>query len=141
MSDLELLRILLVNSKSIRDEQNYRAHTYGILMTLLLSKEIFKNNKDIKSILEENKIFLKPYIFYSRTQIVGRICRIIESCNIGELQQINTSINQIAFNSNQEQNNGVKRTKPKKELKKSRNIKKDKNYFDSLLGQFEREKL
>src|SRR3954451_15588211 len=103
MSDLELLRILLVNSKSIRDEQTYRAHTYGILMTLLLSKEIFKNNNDIQSFLEENKIAFKPYVFHSRTQIVGRICRIIESFNINQLKQINTSINQIAFNTNDKQ--------------------------------------
>ncbi|UNP84852.1 hypothetical protein [Bacillus mycoides] len=131
MSDLELLRVLLVNSKSIRDEQSYRAHTYGILMTLLLSTEVFKNNKDIQPFLEENKISFKPYVFDSRTQIVGKICRIIESLNIDQLKQINTSINQIAFNSNDEQNKGVRIGK------KTKN---DKNYFDSLLEQFERKK-
>lgn len=130
MSDLELLRILLVNTKSIRDEQTYRAHTYGILMTLLLSKEIFKNNNDIQSFLVDNKISFKPYVFHSRTQIVGRICRIIESYNINQLRQINNSINQLAFNNNDNQH----------KAKSRKNTNKDENYFDSLLDQFERTK-
>ncbi|MCS0823175.1 hypothetical protein NX029_04280 [Cytobacillus firmus] len=129
MSDLELLRILLVNTKSIRDEHTYRAHTYGILMTLLLSKEIFKNNNDIQSFLVDNKISFKPYVFHSRTQIVGRICRIIESYNINQLRQINNSINQLAFNNDN-----------KHKTKSSKKTNKDENYFDSLLNQFERTK-
>lgn len=131
MTDLELLRVLLVNTKSIRDEHTYRAHTYGIIMTLLLSKEIFKNNKDIQSFLEENNISFKPYVFHSRTQVVGRICRIIESFDIDKLKQINNSINKIAFSSNETQS---------KKDPSNKKLKNDENYFDSLLDQFERNK-
>lgn len=129
MSDLELLRILLVNSKSVRDEQTYRAHTYGIIMTLLLSKEIFKNNNDIQFFLEENRISFRPYVFHSRTQIAGRICRIIESYDFEQLKKINNSINQIAF----EDENTNKRGNTTKS-------KREENYFDSLLDQFKRNK-
>lgn len=125
MSDLELLRILLVNSKNIRDEQTYRAHTYSILLTLLLSKEVFKNNVDITTFLENNKISFKPYVFHSRTQVVGRICRIIESSDINDLKKLNESIFPIAFD--EEYTN-----------KRNNKSKKDENYFDSLLDQFKR---
>lgn len=130
MSDLELLRILLVNSKNVRDEQTYRAHTYGILMTLLLSKEVFKNNSDINLFLEQNKISFKPYVFQSRTQIIGRICRIIETTEIEKLKQINETVFQIAF-----KDDATKRGNSK--VKKDEN---NENYFDSLLDQFKRDK-
>ncbi|WP_113928804.1 hypothetical protein [Bacillus sp. P14.5] len=126
MSDLEILRILLVNTKNIREEQTYRAHMYGILMTLLLSKEIYKNNNEIQSFLENNNISFKPYVFLSRTQIVGRVCRLVESFTLDQLKQVNISINKIAFDDNYSSNQGTKKAK------------KDGNYFDSLLDQFER---
>ena len=131
MSDLELLRILLVNIKNIREENTYKAHAYGILFTFLLSKEICKNNHDIQSFLEENKISFKPYVFQSRTQVVGRISRIIESATFEQLKEINASIHQIAFfeaDDKHLKNNSNERSKS------------DDNYFDSLLNQFKRKK-
>lgn len=131
MNDLELLRFLLVNSKNIRDENTYRAHSYGIIMTFLLSREIFNTNIDIQPFLEDNNISFKEYIYQSRTQIVGRVCREIESFNIEQLRKINNSINKIVFSVfESDSKNGTR-------VKKSDN---EENYFDSLLNHFERRK-
>ncbi|MED1602589.1 hypothetical protein [Alkalihalophilus marmarensis] len=127
MNDLELLRILLVNSKNVRDEATYRAYTYGIINTLLLSSEVFKNNIDIQEFLVDNNIEFRPYVYQSRTQIIGRITRVIEEFDLSQLKKINSSVNKIAF-SNEEYS------------AKKVNQNNDNNYFDSLLNQFERKK-
>lgn len=66
----------------------------GILQTLILSKKIFKKNKDIDIFLKNNfGISLSKYMLHSRTMICGKIIRIVNE--ISDVDEINGYMNKL----------------------------------------------
>ncbi|CAI1523037.1 hypothetical protein [Serratia fonticola] len=54
----------------------------GLVVTLMLSKEIFKNNSDVASYAKEVfNIHFLPYAVRSRTLMVAKLCRVIINYN------------------------------------------------------------
>lgn len=66
----------------------------SILQNLILSKKIFRKNKDIATFLKNNfGIFLSDYMIHSRTTICGKIVRIIKE--ITDEDEINNYLNKL----------------------------------------------
>ena len=66
----------------------------SILKNLILSKKIFRKNKDIATFLKNNfGISLSDYMIHSRTTICGKIVRIIKE--ITDEDEINNYLNKL----------------------------------------------
>ncbi|MBE6064822.1 hypothetical protein [Clostridium cochlearium] len=76
---LLIKRIKLIDNRS-KDEV-IRLELFATLIPYIFSKEVFKNNKDIKSFIDllELQNEIKDYVYKSRTQIVARICKEIQN--------------------------------------------------------------
>ncbi|MGG4490829.1 hypothetical protein [Metabacillus idriensis] len=81
--------IKLSNSKNFSSQElEDRAVFMGVVAELLLSKELFKRNEELKSFIKEVfKINPLDYLFKSRTLLLSRIIRIIESSEKDELKK------------------------------------------------------
>lgn len=122
-------------------EDKIKIELYGVVSSLLLS-EIFNRNNEIKDFLENsNDKFkeIKPYVYLSKTLIIGRISREIEKES--KLFNYNFALDIKAYIENwiKETDDGDVIEEPNR---KSDNLKKDdikkKNYTDSLFDRFKR---
>lgn len=104
-----------------------RYELYSIYSTLLLSKEYFIKNIDIKDFLSKSNINFKNYVFLSRTQILARVIREIERADENTLFLLLDQVKQVVF----EKSYSYKEKSPDKEKE---------NYIDSLMHQFGRGK-
>jgi hypothetical protein len=122
-------------------EDKIKLELYGVVSGFLLS-EIFERNSEIKDFLENsNDKFkeIKPYVYLSKTLIIGRISREIEKES--KLFNYNFALDIKAYIEN-----WIKETDDSDVIeepnKKSDNLKKDdikkKNYTDSLFDRFKR---
>jgi hypothetical protein len=122
-------------------EDKIKLELYGVVSSFLLS-EIFKRNSEIKDFLENsNDKFkeIRPYVYLSKTLIIGRISREIEKES--KLFNYNFALDIKAYIENwikETDDSGV----IEEPNKKSDNLKKDdikkKNYTDSLFDRFKR---
>ncbi|WCT53834.1 hypothetical protein PQ456_11475 [Paenibacillus kyungheensis] len=64
-----------------RDIEQTKMDFYAVLIPTILSKEIFRNNNDIKALSEKLKVekSLKDYLYDSRTALLARIIREVEA--------------------------------------------------------------
>lgn len=67
------------------DIEQIRVSLYSILTTIILSKQIFKRNEDIKLLLEELNLEYKDYVYKNRTLIVAKVIRHVQKADSGEL--------------------------------------------------------
>lgn len=72
----------------------FSAYTY-----ILLSKEVYEKNSEIKELIIKLNLDFKDYIFRSRTMIVARFIRILESASENEIDIYLDTIMNILFNS------------------------------------------
>lgn len=71
---------LLLFRNELKNKNMPQYKLIGIVVELLLSKEIFKRNSEIATFVKETfGIELKLYILKSRTMIVSKLCRSIHS--------------------------------------------------------------
>lgn len=56
----------------MKDDEGIKIELYSIFISMILSKEEFKNNIEIKELFKELNIEVRPYIFKSRTALVGK---------------------------------------------------------------------
>lgn len=124
MKDIENLRVLLLRTKETKDKDIKKSMSYSVIITLLLSKECFSKNIDIKLFLEHNNIHLKEYVFQNRTSIIGRLLRIIEKMDDKEIETLLKAIHIKAF------------SEPNYMNKNTKNNSKTENYYDDLLKDF-----
>lgn len=110
---------LLLFRNELKNKNMPQYKLVGIVVELLLSKEIFKRNSEIATFVKETFDFeLKLYILKSRTMIVAKLCRSIHSldnpssCQKKLYEFVDEKIEQ---------------------LKKQGNIKNKKNEFDGWL--------
>lgn len=76
-NDLIIVRNTL-NSISKNEKTNsIKNKLYSILVTVLLSRTVFKRNDDISVFLKSNDIDFKDYVYRSRTLIMSRVIRIV----------------------------------------------------------------
>lgn len=106
-----------------------RLELFACITYVFLSKEYFKKNKDILDFNESTQIFLKKYVYASRTLIVARVNREIEKATDDKLYLMLEKIKEIVFS---EIELGSKRHQ--------KNSGED-NYLDSIMNQFSRGKI
>ncbi len=104
--------------------ESIRYKLYAITTTILLSKTIFKRNSDIELYLSSADLHFKEYVYKSRTLIVSRVIRFIESSTPESLFKLLDSTKEIVFSDENISN------KPKK----------SNDSIDELLNQFGRSK-
>lgn len=71
--------------KNLKDEELIRMESYSLIVSFMLSKDVFKFNVDLKRFIEKLGIECKPYLLKSRTVILGRTIRVLEKA---EKQQL-----------------------------------------------------
>lgn len=106
-----------------------RFELYSIYSSLLLSKEYFIKNIEIKEFLSKSNINFKDYVFVSRTQVIARIIREIEKANDETLHILLEQIKLVIF----EKSYSYKDKRNEKE-------KDEENYIDTLMEQFGRDR-
>lgn len=74
----------------------FSAYTY-----ILLSKEVYEKNSEIKDLINKLNLDFKDYVFRSRTMIVARFIRILESASENEIDMYLDTIMNILFDSNE----------------------------------------
>lgn len=92
----------------------------GLNTIILLSKELFPNNEDIKNYTNNNfDIEIKEYLFKSRTMLVARTNRYIYGLNAEQLQSIYKHMTNFLNQSVVEEHadNEKKKNKSKENLK------------------------
>ncbi|REH94085.1 hypothetical protein DOS67_09835 [Staphylococcus felis] len=91
-----ILRKMISNTNT-KNSEELRLNLYSLYSDFLLSKEAFRNNKDLKPFLEKNKIYFKDYVYARRTTVISRFVRKIEKGNTEELILYFNSIKKELF--------------------------------------------
>ncbi|WP_312373048.1 hypothetical protein [Lachnoclostridium sp.] len=68
----------IINMEIQNNSDILRFDMYSVITYMILSKEVFRNNKEIIEFLEKINLSFKPYVFKSRTILLGKIIRYIE---------------------------------------------------------------
>lgn len=74
--------------KFISLEESLRYEIYSIVTMLILSKDVFAKNIEIKNFANDIGLELKDYVIKSRTNILAKTLRYINTRNIEELKEI-----------------------------------------------------
>lgn len=104
--------------------ETVRYKLLSISTVVFLSKDLFKHNIDIETILLKADIHFRPYVFKSRTLIVAKIVRIIEEASGDQLFLLLDTLKEFLF-----ENKNIS-SPPKKRT--------GENDIDDLLDQFGR---
>ncbi|WP_414697151.1 hypothetical protein [Peptacetobacter sp. AB845] len=62
-----------------------RMELYSLLVSVVLSKSIFKSNKELNFLFDSLNIKVKPYLLKSRTISLGKLIRVLEKSNSDEI--------------------------------------------------------
>ena len=110
---------LILYRNELKNKNIAKYKIVGIVVELIFSKEIFKNNKEIAVFLKDVfNIEFKSYVMKSRTMIVSKVCKkILDDSNVNYKNRLIDVINeQIEI------------------LKNSNNIKEKRNEFDGWIN-------
>lgn len=123
---------IIINKKlsTIKNSNNIeqvRIELFGVITSILLSKELFKYNKEMVEFLQNINIVCKPYIMKSRTAILGKVIRKIEKIEIDEMKEIGEVINRMLNEFSDSLNKNVE--KPEKVKK---------NYMAEIMRKYSR---
>ncbi|NTM27961.1 hypothetical protein HQ710_11860 [Enterococcus faecium] len=123
--DKELFYIkTFINKIDTKTVELLKINIYGAISYLILSKEIFKKNKDISLFLNIIDISVKDYVMKSRTLLLSRIIRELEKMDIEQLKEVYKKTLNYIFALDEPESMKVKNRK--------------KNSIDSVLNQFSR---
>lgn len=71
--------------RSLKDEELIRLESFSVIVSFMLSKEVFKVNFELKEFMNELGMDCKPYLVKSRTAMLAKIVRVFEKA---EKQQL-----------------------------------------------------
>lgn len=93
----------------------YKNEVYEILIPLILSRQVFKNSKELKIFVNEViHLDIPNYLFKSRTLLLGRVLKEINDIEIEEAVKINHNIIEFIDSIQNTNNNEEVRTKSEK---------------------------
>lgn len=125
--------LLLKKIKSIsksKDINNLKINLYGLCSFIILSKELFERNKDIKPFMNSINFDFKDYVYLSRSLLASRVIRKIEKKNLEDLHLLKEDI-EAFFNERYSVKQSVEN-----EINKNR--KKDESYVLNLVDKYKR---
>lgn len=109
----------------MKNTEIIKTELYSIFVILILSKNQFINNIEIKNFLSDFNISFKEYVYYSRTMILARTLREIEKANEFEINEMKfIFLNKFYIN--------------KKETKYSKSRSLNDDYLSSVLEKYTR---
>lgn len=115
--------------QDINDPDIIKYELYSILTTLLLSKEEFKNNKDINGFLNSFDITFKDYVMKTRTLIMAKTLRIVEKSDSNNLQLYKKILKELYLKDDVENSTITAKNKRQAE-----------NYMNNILNKYSRNK-
>ena len=130
MEDRKIIIEKMKKIKSLKDEDQLRYEMYSFFTNLILSKEEFKFNKDIKEFLENFNMEFKKYGLDSRTLVLARTLREIEKLDKDSLEKYKAILEKIYLKENGESMNANKKN----------NIKETDDYVSGILKKYSRNK-
>ena len=71
--------------KNLKDEDLIRLESFSVIVSFMLSKEMFKVNSELKEFMNDLGVECKPYLLKSRTAMLAKTVRIFEKA---EKQQL-----------------------------------------------------
>lgn len=64
--------------RGLKDEELIRLESFSIIVSFMLSKEVFKVNSELKEFMNELGMDCKPYLVKSRTAMLAKTVRVFE---------------------------------------------------------------
>lgn len=122
-----------IKKESISDELRYEI--YPILTAMLISKEIFKFNRDTRTFIESMNIEFREYIFGNRALLVGKILMEVQKADDHELRRYCEAIGLFISNLNDDFASYKSEGTVRDEMKKDKE-----NYMKTLLDKYSRNK-
>lgn len=120
------------NTIKIQNEDTLRINLYGYITEIILSKVIFKSNKDLSSFYDKLNINHKKYLYASRTLLIAKTVRIIQVMDKNELIKTRDLILEYLFEHFPE-------SLPK-HIEKTNLKSKNEDYVDSMIKKYSRSK-
>ncbi|MRB22655.1 hypothetical protein GH839_17450 [Bacillus thuringiensis] len=78
--------------KKIKDEESLRISLYGYSSEIILSKELFTNNKELVEFISLLGLEFRDYVYASRTVVISRIIRDLQKRDMSQLEKYRDSI-------------------------------------------------
>lgn len=125
-NQLSSIKKILVTIHPNKDLDLARLKMYSATVSIILSKELFPKNYDIKLFLDDNQIIFKEYVFKSRTLLLSRIIRVVEKMDSRDLENLLSEFNKL-----------LKTNMPKSKASEKESLSKS-NPVDDLLNRFGR---
>ncbi|WP_027625746.1 hypothetical protein [Clostridium lundense] len=129
MDDNSVVKVRIKKIQDINNEDLLRYELYSILATIILSKEEFKNNKEISVFLKSFNISFKEYVMKNRTIIMANTLRKIEKADLDTLQMYKKVLKDLYLLNTKEFEVMPKDKKQAKE-----------NYMNGILNKYSRNK-
>lgn len=101
-----------------------KTNLYGILTSMILSKDYVKTNAELPIFLKEFDLEFKEYVYANRTTTFSQVIRKIEKMDSKEIVKMTDNVLNVLQKNNES-------SLPEKKDKKTK-----KNYFDRLNDQF-----
>ncbi|ERK52436.1 hypothetical protein [Leptotrichia sp. oral taxon 879] len=117
--------------KSMKSEENKRYELYAIFSVLIIEKQHFKSNPDLKKFIYSLGFDFKEYIMKSRPMILSKVLKTISLSKNEEIIQYSNKIY-----------DAIKGLKSEEEVIKNKKTRKngEENYIEELLQKFSRNK-
>ena len=84
---------------SLKDKDLIKMESYSVIISFILSKEVFSHNSELYEFMQKLKITCKPYLLKSRILLLGKAIRTLQMAETEEiidiLEIINVKINEI----------------------------------------------
>ena len=84
---------------SLNDKDLIKMESYSVIVSFILSKEVFSHNSELYEFMQKLKITCKPYLLKSRILLLGKAIRTLQMAETEEiidiLEIINVKINEI----------------------------------------------
>ena len=84
---------------SLKDKDLIKMESYSVIVSFILSKEVFSHNSELYEFMQKLKITCKPYLLKSRNLLLGKAIRTLQMAETEEiidiLEIINVKINEI----------------------------------------------
>lgn len=131
----EIVNRSLKRLRKIKDNDQCEEELFGIYSYILLNKNFFRYNSDLKEFVNpllkkisefyEKDIIFKDYVYKSRSLVVARFIRIIETSNMNVKRILIRNLSLFIGNEKEDEEKKIKKNKRK-------------NTVDELLNRFER---
>lgn len=98
MDGLKYVKMNLASLDKRSNIEQKRVILFSSYTYIILSKEIYENNPEIRKLISNLNLDFKDYVFRSRTTVVARLIRILEKAPESDINFYLDTIMEILFN-------------------------------------------